>query len=745
MTQVVRVLVDGASGLEFDYSIPDKIKNKVVVGSRIRVPLRNRASTGTVVAFISSDELGVVGSKIKPISDLISEKPILTSGLIDLGRWISDYYLAPMESVMRSLIPESVRGENHDFKKLLFVKLKRDFSDEEFELLAKKAPKQAKILLEIRDRKLPVPLSQLGQGARSSIDSLNKKGFVHVSQEVSKRDPHAEDQFISSKPLTLTHPQKDCLERIIHATNDPVNSKPLLLHGVTGSGKTEVYLQAIFSVIEKGQTALVLVPEISLTPQTVARFKRRFAHIQDQVAVLHSHLSGGERFDEWHKIVEGNAKIVIGARSALFAPLKKLGLIVVDEEHEGSYKQDSSPRYHARDVAVVRAKIEGCSVVLGSATPSLESIHNTKIGKYELIELKERVDNCSLPLIRIIDLKNESRNLSKAGGPAIISERLRSAINDRLKKGEQTILFLNRRGFATSLSCPSCGYVCGCPECSVSLTFHRKEEKLICHMCGYQRMAPKKCPECKDPAIRFAGFGTEKVEEVLGKVFPSARIARVDTDTMSRKGALRKTLGDFKAVKLDILVGTQMIAKGLHFPNVTLVGILNADIGLHIPDFRSGERTFQLLTQVAGRAGRGEMEGEVLIQTFTPQSPSVQFARHHDYEGFSDQELEFRKSFSYPPFSHCIILTCRSKNSSLAEFTLQTLHKKLLKNSPDHIILGEPLPSPLSKAAGQFRFQLMLRSESPRSMSQYIKSIIVDLAIPDEVYLAIDVDPLYLS
>ena len=745
MTQVVRVLVDGASGLEFDYSIPDKIRNKVVVGSRIRVPLRNRPSTGTVVAFIPSDELGVAVSKIKPIIDLISEKPILTSGLIDLGRWISDYYLAPMESVMRSLIPESVRGENHDFKKLLFVKLKRKFTDEEFELLSKKAPKQAKILLEISDNKLPVPLSRLGQGARSSIDSLDKKGFVQVSQEVSKRDPHAEDKFIPSKPLTLTNPQKSCLEKIIHATKDPVNSKPLLLHGVTGSGKTEVYLQAIFSVIEKGQTALVLVPEISLTPQTVARFKRRFAHIQDQVAVLHSHLSGGERFDEWHKIVEGNAKIVIGARSALFAPLKKLGLIVVDEEHEGSYKQDSSPRYHARDVAVVRAKIEGCSVILGSATPSLESIHNTKIGKYELIELKERVDNCSLPLIRIIDLKNESRNLSKAGGPAIISERLRSAINDRLKKGEQTILFLNRRGFATSLSCPSCGHVCGCPECSVSLTFHRKEEKLICHMCGYQRVAPKKCPECKDPAIRFAGFGTEKVEEVLGKVFPSARIARVDTDTMSRKGALRKTLGDFKAVKLDILVGTQMIAKGLHFPNVTLVGILNADIGLHIPDFRSGERTFQLLTQVAGRAGRGEMEGEVLIQTFTPHSPSVQFARHHDYEGFSDQELEFRKSFSYPPFSHCIILTCRSKNSSLAEFTLQTLHKRLQKNLPDYILLGEPLPSPLSKAAGQFRFQLMLRSESPRSMSQYIKSIIVDLAIPDEVYLAIDVDPLYLS
>ena len=745
MLPVVRVLVDGASGMEFDYSIPEELETKVVEGSRVKVPLRNRSSTGTVVAIITKNDEMRRAYRIKPIQGLISEKPILTSGLIELGRWIADYYLAPMESVMRSLIPESVRGENHDFKKLQHVRLIKEPSKEEIEQLSRRAPRQGVIIKELKNKRVSIPISQLGQGAKSSVDSLNKKGFVEVFTEISKRDPHAEEHFIPSKPLELTKPQKDCLNSIINATQNSKNSKPLLLHGVTGSGKTEVYLQAIFSVLKEGKTALVLVPEISLTPQTVARFKRRFAHIQDQVAVLHSHLSGGERFDEWHKIVEGDAKIVIGARSALFAPLKNLGLIVVDEEHEGSYKQDSSPRYHARDVAVVRAKIEGCVVVLGSATPSLESIHNTRTGKYNLIELKKRVDNCSLPLIRIVDLKNESRNLSKSGGPAIISERLRSAVNDRLKKGEQIILFLNRRGFATSLSCPSCGHVCGCPECSVSLTFHRKEERLICHMCGYKTKAPKKCPECKDPAIRFAGFGTEKVEEVLRKVFPTARIARVDTDTMSKKGALRKTLGDFKSVKLDMLVGTQMIAKGLHFPNVTLVGILNADIGLHIPDFRSGERTFQLLTQVAGRAGRGEMEGEVLIQTFTPHSPSVQFARHHDYGGFSDQELEFRESFSFPPFYHCLIITSRSKNSGLAEFTLATLHKRLLKELPDQILMGDPLPSPLAKAAGQFRFQLMLRSAHPRLMSKYIKSVIKGLTIPEEVYLAIDVDPIYLS
>ena len=745
MVPTAKVLVDGSSGLEFDYSIPKNLHSLVVVGSRVKVNLRNRPSTGTVVDLSSVTEGSGEASYLKPISELITDKPILTPVLIELGRWISNYYVASMESVMRCLIPESVRGERHDFKRLLFAKLIKIPSEKELEGIRRKAKRQASILSELIETGAPVQISRLGTGARGAADGLVKKGFIELTYEIVGRDPHADEKFMPSQPLKLTDAQRHCLSCILEATNEPVRAKPLLLHGVTGSGKTEVYLQAIAATISSGKTALILVPEISLTPQTVARFKRRFAEIQQKVAVLHSHLSGGERFDEWHKIVEGNAKIVIGARSALFAPLQNLGLIVVDEEHEGSYKQDTAPRYHARDVAVVRAKIERCVVVLGSATPSLESIHNTRVGKYQLIELKERVDDCSLPLIRIIDLKKEARNLSKSGGPAIISERLRTAVDERLSKGEQVILFLNRRGFATSLSCPSCGHVCGCPHCSVSLTFHRKQEKLVCHMCGYQRVAPRKCPECNDPSIRFAGYGTEKVEEILRKIFPVARLARVDTDTMSRKGALRKTLNDFKAAKLDILVGTQMIAKGLHFPNVTLVGILNADIGLHVPDFRAGERTFQLLTQVAGRAGRGEMEGEVIIQTFTPQSPSVQFARHHDYLGFSDQELEFRKSFSYPPYYHCLIVTVRSEHARMAEFTLQTLHRKLGKELPKKIIMGEPLESPLAKAAGQFRFQVMLRSPNPRLMTNYVRSITDKLTVPDEVAMAVDVDPLFLS
>jgi primosomal protein N' (replication factor Y) len=745
MIVTARVLVDGASGLEFDYELPGDFSSRVGVGSRVRIPLRNRASTGTVVATSEVEEGSEAAAVLKPVAGLITDQPILTPALIELGRWISEYYVAPMDAVMRSLIPEVVRGENNDFQRRLFVQLAMTPGEEDLEKLGRRAKRQASILSDLLAAAKPVALASLGSGGRAAVEGLVKKGFVEMTREIVARDPHRDEQFVASQPLKLTHAQEGCLDAINIAVRDPRGGKPLLLHGVTGSGKTEVYLQAIAAAIAAGCTALVLVPEISLTPQTVRRFKSRFADIQERVAVLHSHLSGGERFDEWHKIVEGTAKIVIGARSALFAPLRNLGLIVVDEEHEGSYKQDTAPRYNARDVAVVRGSIEGCAVLLGSATPSLESFNNTRLGKYQLIELPERIDDRSMPLIRIVDMRQEARNLSKSGGPAIISERLRTAVDGRLEKGEQVILFLNRRGFATSMTCPACGEACGCPHCSVSLTFHRREERLVCHICGYQRVAPRKCPQCQDPSIRFAGYGTEKVEEILRKVFGKARLARVDTDTMSRKGALREILGAFKANKLDILVGTQMIAKGLHFPNVTLVGILNADIGMHIPDFRAGERTFQLLTQVAGRAGRGEMEGEVLIQTCTPHSPSIQFARHHDFAGFAEQELGFRKGFSYPPFSHCVLLTTRSTHARRAEFTLETIHKRLLAELPATMLLGEPVESPLSKAAGQFRFQLMLRASSARLLTRYLSSIMEKLTFPDDVRVTIDVDPLYLS
>ncbi|PYJ88222.1 MAG: primosomal protein N', partial [Verrucomicrobia bacterium] len=413
-----------------------------------------------------------------------------------------------------------------------------------------------------------------------------------------------------------------------------------------------IYLQAIHTTLARGKTAIVLVPEISLTPQTVERFKSRFAETQEMVAVLHSHLSEGERHDEWHKIQAGRARIVVGARSAVFAPLENLGLIVVDEEHETSYKQEDAPRYHARDVAVVRAKLEGCVVLLGTATPSLESYHNAIQGKYRLLKLTQRVDNCQMPLMRIVDLRLERRKEKVA---AILSEKLRGAITARLEKHEQTILFLNRRGFSTSLLCSNCGEARDCPNCSVALTFHRGAARLTCHLCGHTAAVPKKCPACSQDALIYSGFGTEKVEANVTQLFPDAAVRRMDADSMSRKDAYRETLHAFRAGKIDILVGTQMIAKGLHFPNVTLVGIINADLALHMPDFRAGERTFQLLTQVAGRAGRGETPGEVFVQTYTPFSPSIQFARHHDFAGYFEQELEFRERCDFPPFKHAVL------------------------------------------------------------------------------------------
>jgi primosomal protein N' (replication factor Y) len=517
----------------------------------------------------------------------------------------------------------------------------------------------------------------------------------------------------------------------------------MLLLGVTGSGKTEVYLQAARHVLDLGKTVLVLVPEISLTPQTVRRFKARFATIQDQVAVLHSNLSQGERFDEWHRIRNGLARIVIGARSAVFAPLPDLGLILVDEEHENTYKQENVPRYHGRDVAVLRAAFEPCSIVLGSATPSLESWHNTQSGKYSLLRLDQRADGQSMPLVRIVDMRLEAAK--HKGTPAILSDKLRVALEQRLEKGEQSILFLNRRGFARSLQCPKCGHVCQCPHCSVALTYHRTDERLVCHVCGHQAIVPRKCPECKDPAIILHGYGTQKVEEVIAKVLPQAKIARLDADSMRRKHALRDTLNAFKSHKIDVLIGTQMIAKGLHFPNVTLVGILNADLSLHVPDFRAGERTFQLVTQVAGRAGRGDLEGEVIVQTFTPHSPSIQYARQHDFDGFSDQEMEFRRQFDFPPFAHCAVLTSRSNHERRAEFTLQTLHLRLLEDLPPGITLGEVLPSPLLRAHGQHRFQIILRSLRARPLTRHVQAVLARTSLPVDVTVIFDMDALNFS
>jgi primosomal protein N' (replication factor Y) len=456
---------------------------------------------------------------------------------------------------------------------------------------------------------------------------------------------------------------------------------------------------------------------------------------------LHSHLSEGERHDEWHKIHSGRARIVIGPRSAVFAPLKKLGLIVVDEEHENTYKQEEAPRYQARDVAVVRARIEKCVVVLGSATPSLESYHNAVRGKYHLATLTQRIDEKQMPLMRIVDLRQERR---KEKAIAILSEKLRAAMADRLEKKEQTILFLNRRGFSTSLLCSNCGEARNCPNCSVALTFHRHVARLSCHLCGHTAAVPKKCPACGKDALIYAGFGTEKVESTVAHIFPTATVRRMDADSMTRKEAYRETLRNFRTGKIDILVGTQMIAKGLHFPNVTLVGIINADLALHLPDFRAGERTFQLLTQVAGRAGRGETAGEVFVQTYTPFSPSIQFARHHDFAGYFQQELEFRERCDFPPFKHAILITVRSAHEARAKFSTETLARRLKESLGPEFILGEPAPAPLEKLQGQFRFHILIRGEAIMRLGRFVREILDKLPLPEDVIASVDVDPYQL-
>jgi primosomal protein N' (replication factor Y) len=736
----VRVIIDRAIQRELDYSVPETLADRIGIGSRVRVPFHDKSALATVLATLEqSDAKG-----IRPIEALVGEAPAISEPLLELAKWMSTYYCCPLETVMRSLLPQVIRHAKVGWKKQLFVQPMTTIDAEKIDNLRKRAPRQAELLEAIAKLEKPMPAAQLLRKTsfdNQTLRALAKRGLIELREEAVERDPHADEQFIATTNLEVNPEQALALGKITDALVAPETAKPILLHGVTGSGKTEIYLQAIRTALERGKSAIVLVPEISLTPQTVERFKSRFAEMHEVVAVLHSHLSEGERHDEWHKLHSGRARIVIGARSAVFAPLKNLGLIIVDEEHETTYKQEEAPRYHARDVAVVRAKIEKCAVVLGSATPSLESYHNATIGKYELLNLTQRVDDQRMPLIRIVDLRQERRKEKIA---PILSEKLSRAIADRLEKREQTILFLNRRGFSTSLLCSNCGEARNCPNCSVALTFHRHMARLSCHLCGHTAAVPKKCPECGKDALIYAGFGTEKVESTVSHFFPKANVRRMDADSMTRKEAYRETLRNFRTGKIDILVGTQMIAKGLHFPNVTLVGIINADLALHIPDFRAGERTFQLLTQVAGRAGRGETAGEVFVQTYTPFSPSIQFARHHDFAGYFEQELEFRERCDFPPFKHAVLITVRSAHEGRAKLSAETLVRRLKESLGSEFILGDATPAPLEKLQGQFRFHILLRGEAVMRLSRLVRETLEKLPLPEDVLATVDVDPYQL-
>ena len=748
---IARVTLDLAVRREFDYLIPNELEQNVCDGTRVKVPFGSREILGVVTAVLSESP----HSNLREIIKIVGGQALVTPPILKLVRWIAEYYCCAPEIAMKAVLPDAVRKEEEGWRERLYVRALPQHGE-----LPKLTKRQEDLWAIIEEwRELPLQeFLRLAGTTSGTIRKLEDKGLVSIAPQISERDPYAKEHILPTNPLKLNDQQLVALNNIVKSIdclNSPENrtdknkgNHVFLLHGVTGSGKTEVYLQAIAHALEQGKGAIVLVPEISLTPQTVERFKARFSHgpLQTLVAVLHSHLSSGERHDEWHKIRQGRARIVIGARSAVFAPVDPLGLVIVDEEHEHSYKQEEAPRYNARDLAVVRGQQEGAVVVLGSATPCMESYYNVQRKKYFLLSLTERADEKNMPIVRIVDMRNAS---SKGKGTSIFSPQLHEAILQRLEKKEQVMLFLNRRGWSSSLQCPECGFVAECPNCSVSLTYHRSAQKLMCHICGHIDSAPSKCPEqnCGNASIRYSGLGTEKVEAALDKNFPSARVKRMDSDTLKRKEDYRRILGDFRSGKIDILVGTQMIAKGLHFPNVTLVGIIHADLSLHIPDFRAGERTFQLLTQVAGRAGRGDVEGEVYVQSFTPFHPAIQYARRHDYIGFYDQEIEFRQELHYPPVGRVALLTLRGRSEDRVRFFADHLRKEmdLLAIQLGDIVVAGPAPAPLLRAENFYRYQIMIRTPRMPQLSRQLSTKFDSLKIPEDLRLIIDIDPVSLS
>jgi primosomal protein N' (replication factor Y) len=634
----------------------------------------------------------------------------------------------------------------------------------QIEQLTDKAKRQREVLQFLLEHPHSIPLSELmlklDVGA-STVKSLADKGLVELKEFEVYRDPYANRSFIRTQPLKLTIEQQQVFNPIRQAVLDNRHAV-FLLHGVTGSGKTEIYLQAIQQCIDLEKEAIVLVPEISLTPQMVERFKGRFG---EAVAVLHSRLSQGERYDEWRKISLKQVKVVIGARSAVFAPFTKLGLIIIDEEHESSYKQEETPKYHARDVAIERAVRQNASVVLGSATPSLESYYraigsgnDAEDSQYKLLTMAERVEGRPLPPVQIVDMREELKD----GNRSMFSRSLYKAIEERLHKKEQIVLLLNRRGYSTFVMCRTCGYTIGCPHCDISLTYHQTSKRIRCHYCGYTEPQAHECPSCKSEHIRYFGTGTQKVEDELAKLFPGIRVIRMDVDTTTEKGSHEKWLNLFRDRKADVLLGTQMVAKGLDFPDVTLVGVIAADTVLNLPDFRAGERTFQLLTQVAGRAGRHQLPGEVFIQTYTPEHYSIQSASQHDYHAFIDTELNLRHSRGYPPYNRLILVTFSHEQLALLVRTAEsyvsrikelaweagiTLNTGTSKHIPKLDIMG-PVASPIPRIKDRYRFQCMLKYRGEAQISNIVRKATAffdDLCRQQNLQISVDVDPQLLQ
>ena len=718
------VFVDVALDKLLDYAIPSHLVDKVKPGMRVSVPLKNQTCAGTVMQLKAKTELKRV-VPIKGVVDLVIPEDLLT-----LGIWIARYYYTPFFKVMKLLMPPAVRRGMEE-KRQLFVKavLSRP---KLAEVCANRRGSQAKILevmLRYPEGILLTELLEKSTAARAPVKRLVEEEILTLAPISIDRSLVLEHDFFPTKAKVLNEEQAAALQRIGKSLKAGL-FETHLLYGVTGSGKTEVYLQAIEKTLAEGKSAIFLVPEIALTSQTVERLRGRF---QEKVAILHHRLSHGERRDTWHKIQKGEIALVVGPRSAILSPVKQLGLIVVDEEHDSAYKQsDDLPCYHARDVAVMRGKICKAAVILGSATPSLESYANAQRGKYILSSLNLRADNAHLPLVEIVPMKDKKFTL--------FSERLLEAIRKRLEVGEQTLLFLNRRGFHTSAVCECCSRMVRCPHCSQGLTFHKGENLLTCHLCGFElKSVPKQCPECQaDDSFKFKGAGTELVEKALYAIFPEVRTLRLDADTTRHKGSHDRLLKQFRAGKADVLIGTQMIAKGLHFPSVTLVGVLNTDTALHIPDFRAAEQTFQLITQVSGRAGRGQLKGEVILQTRLPDNPTIQQAAKLDYPAFFQDEMEGREMFQFPPYCHLVKLTFSGKDEKTTVHYAQAVRHQLIKALPSDFQFHPVTACGYAKIKDNFRFQCLIKGVTTLPITQAVKNI----KPSSHVHLLVDVDPL---
>jgi primosomal protein N' (replication factor Y) len=732
---IAEVIIDDALNKSLDYLIPDVLIGKVLVGSRVQVPVKKFPRHGTVVGIKATSPF----LKLEAISDLLCDKTHVTDELFQLAEWISHYYCTPLRKVLKTLLPPSVRGKVKA-KQQLFIKPNVSLNKLATicEELRQSHPPQALALDAVLQSRTGILLSrllQIAQITQSPIKTLVKNKILLCQKVQIDRSILSDEEYFPTKPKTLSAEQQAALTKIQESLNK--NSFEVrLIHGVTGSGKTEVYLQAIEHALQLKKGVLFLVPEIALTTQMIEKLKSRF---QEKIAVLHHRLSEGERFDAWHHIRDGTASIAIGARSVIFCPIKNLGLIIVDEEHEASYKQtDDPPCYHARDVAVMRGKYAHATVILGSATPSIESYHNVHKGKYQLSTLNARADNASLPEVTVIDMKEE---IAKNKGFTLFSSALLEAIKQRLEIGEQTILFLNRRGYHTSQMCTACTHILQCPHCDVNLTFHLGDNTLACHLCHYHLSPPpRQCPQCKaDNSLKFKGAGTEMVERALHALLPKVRTLRLDADTTRHKGSHELLFKSFRAGKADVLIGTQMIAKGLHFPQVTLVGVLNADGNLQIPDFRSSEVVFQLLTQVAGRSGRGHLSGSVIIQTHLPDHSIIELAKEQNYAAFFAQEIAIRELFRYPPFTHLVKITLSGKSPHTVQDRAALLRNQLLKELPPTFEILPITPCGHAKIKGDFRFQFLIKAEK---MGLLLKRLQGQQDTEKNLRICIDVDPL---